>query len=925
MSDELIDRRLGQYLITEVIAYGGMATVYKATQPSLDRLVAIKVLRHDADPQFAARFKREARATAALQHHNILPIYDYNEQEGLFYLVLQYVEDGRTLASLLGRPMAPLAALRLMSHVFDALDYAHKRGIIHRDIKPTNILMPSPTWPMLADFGIAKLMNDAQMRLTLSDQIIGTATYMAPEQITGRAVDARTDLYSAAVVLYELVTGCVPFEADTPAAMMHKHVHEAPPPPRSLNPDVPAALETLLLRALAKDPNQRYQSIAEIAAEMERMAHELNRNRERSKITSLYEGGVQAFEQGHWDEAIERLDELVTLAPGYEDAADLLAVAREAQRRARAEALRQITRMRERRRRTDQQLTPAPAVTDETSQLAPRAEAAAAITPAPAVTDETSRLAPRAEAAAAITPAPTLPATPAAAPRRWRAYAPWVAGAAVVIALAVLLMRGFAAPEGDRRATAEPAASAAPAVVVVPTVEAPTIAPTVQVPTIAPTAVPLPAPVGKQVYVDHFDDPNASGLENDIKAPDFQRGFHPGVYHLRVLTANTTRVELLARRIYQDFSAQIDLNDNSDNFSGAVSQGLIFRARDREHYYALLIDPRGGRYALRRQDGVGKTTDLIPWTPSSLIKQAQSVNQLRVDAVGSKLTFYLNGAQLDEASDGTYGLGMLGMIVANLDATQSHMHFDNLLVWSRDTSRPPSLPPTRKHPKGDMVLISGGEFVLGSNDSASEPPQILAVRDFYLDRAEVTNALYRQCVAASACTPLQSPASQSHPDYASDPNFDNYPVINVSWQQANAFCGWAQKRLPTEAEWEKAASWSSSAREKFAWPWSNTFDPKLLNSDESKLFDTTAVGSYPRELNGTFDMAGNVSEWTGSLARPYPYDAEDGREDASAAGQRIYRGGSWAQTKGKARATRREAAEPDVPFNEVGFRCAASP
>src|SRR5262249_22029639 len=157
-------------------------TVYKAYQPSLERYVAVKVLPHDHDPQFAARFKREARAIAQLQHHNILPVYDYGEQDNVLFLVLQYVEDGATLGDMLGSPMEPVEALRLMSHVLHALDYAHARGIIHRDIKPGNVLMPSPTWPMLADFGIAKLMDDTQARLTVPGLIVGTAAYMAPEQ-----------------------------------------------------------------------------------------------------------------------------------------------------------------------------------------------------------------------------------------------------------------------------------------------------------------------------------------------------------------------------------------------------------------------------------------------------------------------------------------------------------------------------------------------------------------------------------------------------------------------------------------------------------------------------------------------------------------------------------------------------------------------
>jgi serine/threonine-protein kinase len=262
---DLSNTQLGQYQLTGVIRRGGMSTVYKAQQPSLDRYVAVKVMTHDRDPQFAARFKREARAIAQLQHHNILPVYDYGEQDGLLYLVLQYIENGVTLGDMLGTPMESAAALRLMARVLDALEYAHQRGIVHRDIKPANVLMPSPTWPMLADFGIAKLMNDNQQRLTVPGLIVGTAAYMAPEQATGQAIDARTDIYASGVMLYEMLTGHVPFDAETPMAVLTKHVYEPPPPPRSLAPDLPVAVEAVVLRAVAKDPAARFQSAAEIA------------------------------------------------------------------------------------------------------------------------------------------------------------------------------------------------------------------------------------------------------------------------------------------------------------------------------------------------------------------------------------------------------------------------------------------------------------------------------------------------------------------------------------------------------------------------------------------------------------------------------------------------------------------------------------
>jgi hypothetical protein len=193
--------------------------------------------------------------------------------------------------------------------------------------------MPAPTWALLADFGIAKLLNDSQ-HLTMTGFIIGTAAYMAPEQASGKVIDARTDLYALGVVLYEMLTGRVPFDADTPMAVLTKHVYEPPPPPRTLNRELSPVVEAVLLRALAKDPNQRYQSAAEMAADLERVATHLGRPRPSSQVTSLYQSGVEAFEQGRWDEAAERLGRLVALAPDYEDATVLLNAAKAEQARA---------------------------------------------------------------------------------------------------------------------------------------------------------------------------------------------------------------------------------------------------------------------------------------------------------------------------------------------------------------------------------------------------------------------------------------------------------------------------------------------------------------------------------------------------------------------------------------------------------------
>jgi uncharacterized protein YraI len=358
MSDDLIGERLGPYLLMEVVGHGGMATVYKAHQPSLDRDVAVKVLHRIGDPQFAVRFKREARAIARLQHPNLLAVYDYGEQAGILYLVLQYVENGLTLKDMLGESLAPATALRLTGHVLAALDYAHKRGIIHRDIKPANVLMPTPTWAALADFGIAKLLNESQ--LTTSGFMVGTAAYMAPEQGLGRPADVRTDLYSTGIMFYELVTGRLPFVADTPLGMLHQHVYAPPPPPRSLKPDLPFAIEQVLSRALMKDPDERYQTAAEMAYDLEQIASQLDEPHAGQELINLYRAGVQAFEAEKWDLAVERLNQVVARDPEYENASHLLEQAWEAQERARAQTRELMLR---RRQSTLEQAAAVPVVT----------------------------------------------------------------------------------------------------------------------------------------------------------------------------------------------------------------------------------------------------------------------------------------------------------------------------------------------------------------------------------------------------------------------------------------------------------------------------------------------------------------------------------------------------------------------------------
>ncbi|GHI06370.1 serine/threonine protein kinase [Streptomyces cellostaticus] len=270
-------RRLGgRYELGQVLGRGGMAEVYLAHDTRLGRTVAVKTLRADLarDPSFQARFRREAQSAASLNHPAIVAVYDtgedYIDGVSIPYIVMEYV-DGSTLRELLhsGRKLLPERAMEMTIGILQGLEYAHRSGIVHRDIKPANVMLTRNGQVKVMDFGIARAMGDSGMTMTQTAAVIGTAQYLSPEQAKGEQVDARSDLYSTGCLLYELLTVRPPFVGDSPVAVAYQHVREEPQAPSVFDPEITPEMDAIVLKALVKDPNYRYQSADEMRADIE--------------------------------------------------------------------------------------------------------------------------------------------------------------------------------------------------------------------------------------------------------------------------------------------------------------------------------------------------------------------------------------------------------------------------------------------------------------------------------------------------------------------------------------------------------------------------------------------------------------------------------------------------------------------------------
>jgi serine/threonine protein kinase/formylglycine-generating enzyme required for sulfatase activity len=764
MSD-FIGKSFGRYHILEQLGEGGMAVVYKAFDTRLETDVAVKVIRTDNLPQNAVaralkRFEREAKALARLTHPNIVSVTDYGEQDGSPYLVMKYLPGG-TLKQKMGKPIPWQEALKMLLPIAEALDYAHSQNMIHRDVKPSNILLTDRGQPMLTDFGIAKILDlEETIDLTGTSAAVGTPEYMAPEQATAKSVDHRADIYALGIVLYEMVTGRKPFIADTPLAVLFKHVSDPLPSPKKYVPNLPDGVEKVLLKALAKQPEDRYQSMAEMVEGLERL---------------------KGFDmQPVWKPLSEGATRTNTIE------------------------------------------------------------------------GKLHRETPPAE--------PKAVKTSTAKQNSGVKVTFWALGFIVIVfVISMAVLNNMNKP-----------------------------------PAIIPTEINMLS--------------FTQTSDGDI-TPTISFTSTPAIT-LTVASSQPILYIIQEGDSLESIAQKFNLNNDGSLIIYYANQtvmeengGVIFVGQ------TITIPPPGST--------LSTTTPIPADLPRGRLIEYRVLPGDTLAGIAAKFNSLAdNIIETNKIEDANaLQVGQLIQIPVNLVTPSPTMP-------SMSTPFPTEITDS----KGvSMMLVPAGEFTMGSNNGETneKPVHIVNLNAFYMDKYEVTNALYEACVDVGVCDPPHEISSYTHASYYGNPQYDNYPVVMLDWSQAKSYCEWRDARLPTEAEWEKAARGADNS----TYPWGEGIDDTYANYYFT-VGDTTAIGSYGKGKSpyGIYDMSGNVSEWVADWYSNTYYQNSplmDPRGPASGPGH-VIRGGGWLNTDRDVRASRRPSPSDGVtPFDfSFGFRCA---
>lgn len=624
----LIGRQLGPYRLLHGIGHGGMAEVYLAEDHRLDRQVAIKVLPAALALQenFRARFEREARAAARLQHPHILPIYDYGQQDNFTYLVMPYITDG-SLAQAINnaRGLVPLnKVVQWTEEMGSALQYAHNQGIIHRDVKPGNMLMGPGEHLLLSDFGIAKVV-DSNTALTHTGASVGSPEYMSPEQATGEA-DYRSDIYSLGIVIYKMLTGQVPFSASTPVQVMFRHVQEPPPSPRTINPAISPQIEAVVLQALAKRPEQRFQSAGALAAALKSAAsgsgpyqvHAPAFAPSAPEPASFYPPSIQI------PSPTTNTSQPPSFAPAYPPQTSY-----------------------------NQPVPPYPATYESTfyDPAAQRPPAAHAWGSGPAQQGPAVQVYPGRDA-------PPAPARKGSS----RIFAIMLA-AVVVIAAAlggviVFITFNHNTTNTQVKPTATTAATRGA----------------------TPTTIPLLYQVANPMC-----DDQSLWSRNQVATNNF--ACQSDGLHLSRPT-NTDFTSSIFLQSYPneppagfpaDYRLEVDstlaVQDPAQTSNDLTGFGIIFRNQTGAGGYFFMVDPVAGAWLFKIEDAQGQPHKMQRAASASIQAGQGAKNHLRVDVKGNQFTGYVNGVLIGSVTDDTFGGGNVGLVVAFKGMTITYTNF----------------------------------------------------------------------------------------------------------------------------------------------------------------------------------------------------------------------------------------------------------
>ena len=964
MVNSLVGKTLGKYQIVELLGHGAMAEVYKAYHPALDRHVAIKILHSFLveDKDFLDRFRHEAKAAAQLRHPNIVQVHDFDVTDGVYYYIVMEYIDGYTLQAKLqelaaNKKIMPLEeTIRIAGDVASALSYAHVRDMVHRDVKPSNVMIDQENHVILTDFGIAKILGGPQY--TATGAIAGTPNYISPEQGLGKPQDARSDIYSLGAMFFQMVTGQLPYEADSAVAVLLKHVNDPIPIASQLNPALPPDIDRIIFKAMAKNADDRYQKADEFIEHLKQAEAGISIP-DAALSTLPAAASMDVAEQAATvfsvspspsPPPVTALSGAVGLAPytlSFDhiatDPADLPTVCDADWNRAVdqfakgyiTDWLREgVNHLRAARKH---------GLADELEWIAARAEA---IVRRMQNGDDIVRNAGLEEFLESLgaTP-PVMDITP----KRFDLPSVGVGETGQPVALTItnagrgylfgsVVCRApwlkttpgwFGCAAGERfTVTVKPDLSGLPASRIQ-----------------SPDSLQVRSISGDQnlaVRVDILP----SVLQVDISTLDFGAVGQGETTQAKLTLRNSGRGYLIGRvccrvpwltasperfKVPAGDSVQVVVNVDSQ----ALPPG------DATHAWALVVESNGGHAVL------GVHVRVL--SPRLKVEPAQ-IDLGTIDLVQPGAT------KNTELTVRNVGPGVLtGAVMAGADwltvepaafrcrageaqlvrlSTAELMTGDHRqvvhVVSNAGMAEVPVLLRVHFSLEPEMVRIPAGEFLRGSKKrdkraSASEKPQSqIYLPEYWIGKYPVTNAQYAIFVEASGRRFPEHWKGGRPPEGKED-----HPVVNVSWWDALAYCRWLAEvtgkpyRLPSEAQWEKAARGTDGRM----YPWGNRGDSQKCNTSEMGKRGTTPVGAYSPAGDspyGCADMAGNVLEWVTDWYREDYYACSSTSQNPygpASGAVKVLRGGSWSANRWSARCASRHNGNKTATSPEAGFRC----